>query len=146
MPGDGSDPLSIRRRFAARLRGHGVEIGPGHAPFPLPSELVVRYVDRWEPDENSALFPELERPLRTLEHLADEFDLDVREVAHDHVVEAIVAQVRFNGDHRDPRVLAAERTDSEIALHRRRSIHAHVWDMEKFSEVLSYAGCRSGIR
>ncbi|MGH9089815.1 MAG: methyltransferase domain-containing protein [Acidimicrobiales bacterium] len=206
------DPLAVRRRFAARLRGRGMEIGPGHAPFPVPQGLTVRYLDRWEPSENSALFPELgsdpgfpkpdivadldvdrlssvpdcsqdfviashilehlanplamlvdihrvtrpgglmvlilpdrhvtfdsERPPTSLEHLTDEYRRDVREVADDHVIEAIVAQVRFNGDTRDAAILAEERTISEIELHRRRSIHAHVWDMGEFCEVLAFA-------
>lgn len=210
--------LAVRRRFAARLRGRGVEIGPGHAPFPVPSDVFVRYLDRWEPVENSALFPELgdqpgfpkpdiianldvdrlsalpdgsqdfviashilehlanplamlvdvhrvlkpgglfvlilpdrrvtfdsERSPTSLEHLADEYRRDVREVSDEHVIEAIVAQVRFNGDVRDPAVLAAERTEAEIDLHRRRSIHAHVWDMEEFNEVLRFAQRELGV-
>lgn len=210
--------LAVRRRFAGRLRGQGVEIGPGHAPFPVPSGVSVRYLDRWEPVENSALFPELgdqpgfprpdivanldvdrlsalrdasqdfviashilehlanplamlvdvhrvlkpggllvlilpdrrvtfdsERSPTSLEHLADEYRRDVREVSDEHVIEAIVAQVRFNGDIRDPTVLAAERTESEIDLHRRRSIHAHVWDMEEFNEVLGFSEHELGL-
>jgi SAM-dependent methyltransferase len=207
------NPLAARRRFAARLQGHGVEIGPGHAPFPVPNGLTVRYLDRWEPAENSALFPELgsepgfpkpdivsnvdqdrlsaladrsqdfviashilehlanplavlvdihrvlrpggllvlilpdrhvtfdsERPPTSLEHLVDEYRRDIREVDDDHVIEAIIAQVRFNGDRRDPEELVRERTAPEIELHRRRSIHAHVWDMEEFGNVLT-SGC-----
>ena len=53
------DNLTVRRRFSQRLVGHGVEIGPGHVPFPVPPGVAVRYVDRWEPNENGALFPEL---------------------------------------------------------------------------------------
>lgn len=212
------DQLAVRRRFAARLSGRGVEIGPGHAPFPVPSGVSVQYLDRWEPVENSALFPELgddpgfprpdivanldvdrlsalpdasqdfviashilehlanplamlvdvhrvlktggllvlilpdrhvtfdsERPPTTLEHLAEEYRRDVREVTDEHVIEAIVAQVRFNGDVRDRKELAAERTEAEIDLHRRRSIHAHVWDMEEFGAVLRFSQRELGI-
>ena len=40
--------------------GDGIELGPGHQPFPLPFRGVrVRYVDRWKPDENAGMFPEL---------------------------------------------------------------------------------------
>ena len=43
------------------LLGDGIELGPGHAPLPLPFPgATVRYVDRWEPDRNADLFPELE--------------------------------------------------------------------------------------
>jgi SAM-dependent methyltransferase len=42
------------------VSGEGIEIGPGHAPFPLPYPgTTARYVDRWKPDENLGLFPEL---------------------------------------------------------------------------------------
>jgi SAM-dependent methyltransferase len=51
------EPRILLTRF---LLGHGVELGPGHHPFPLPfGGVTVRYVDRWEPSENRALFPEL---------------------------------------------------------------------------------------
>jgi SAM-dependent methyltransferase len=211
-PSGENDPLAARRRFAVRLQGHGVEIGPGHAPFPLPDGVTVRYLDRWDPEENRALFPELgaepgfpkpdivsnldvdrlsrlpdgsqdfviashilehlanplamvvdihrvlrpggllvlilpdrhvtfdqERPPTSLAHVVDEYRRDIRQIPDDHVVEAIVAQVRFNGDRRDPAILAGERTAPEIELHRRRSIHAHVWDMDEFGDVLEFA-------
>lgn len=49
-----------RARLSRHLLGTGFELGPGHAPFPLAHEGVeVRYVDRWNPEENAALFPEL---------------------------------------------------------------------------------------
>jgi SAM-dependent methyltransferase len=48
--------------LARYLLGDGIEIGPGHSPFPIPFPGVrIRYVDRWEPDQNRALFPELGR-------------------------------------------------------------------------------------
>jgi SAM-dependent methyltransferase len=54
-------PTLERRVLLTRfLLGQGVELGPGHHPFPLPfGGATVRYVDRWEPTENRALFPEL---------------------------------------------------------------------------------------
>jgi SAM-dependent methyltransferase len=210
--------LDARQRFAARLQGEGVEIGPGHAPFPLPSGLTVRYLDRWEPAENLALFPELGREARfsmpdiicnldidrlsslpdssqdfviachILEHLAnplailvdihrvlkpggllilvlpdrhftfdrersptslahvvDEYRRDVREVTDDHIIEAISVGDGFNGDVRDPAIVAAKRMDSVIDLHRRRSVHAHVWDMEEFGAVLQFAQRELGV-
>ena len=49
-----------RRALARHLAGSGVELGPGHQPFQLPFPGVeVAYVDRWTPDENKDLFPEL---------------------------------------------------------------------------------------
>lgn len=210
--------LAVRRRFGAQLKGAGIEIGPGHLPFPLPSGLTVRYLDRWDPAENSALFPELgsnpgfpkpdiicnldvdrlsflpdssqdfviashilehlanplamlvdiyrvlkpegllililpdrhatfdrERAPTSLDHVVDEYRRDVREVADDHIIEAIIAQEHFNGDVRDFAAFAAELTDSEIALHRRRSTHAHVWDMEEFGAVLQFAQRELGV-
>ncbi|HEY7069372.1 MAG TPA: methyltransferase domain-containing protein [Acidimicrobiales bacterium] len=54
------DTLAVRRGIARHLVGHGVELGPGHNPYPLDLPgTTVAYVDRWDPDENQALFPEL---------------------------------------------------------------------------------------
>lgn len=50
-----------RQLLARHLIGRGIEVGPGHAPFPLPNHgCQIRYVDRWEPEENHRLFPELD--------------------------------------------------------------------------------------
>lgn len=49
------------RVFARYVSGQGVELGPGHVPFPLPYPATqAAYVDRWKPDENRELFPELD--------------------------------------------------------------------------------------
>jgi len=51
-------PRGLLTRF---LSGTGVELGPGHHPMPIPFPGVsVRYVDRWQPEENLALFTNLE--------------------------------------------------------------------------------------
>jgi len=49
------------RRLLTRFAiGSGIELGPGHHPFKLPFGAAdVKYVDRWEPDENRRLFREL---------------------------------------------------------------------------------------
>jgi SAM-dependent methyltransferase len=54
-------PHLVRRRLLSHhLTGSGVELGPGHQPFELPhAGTTVRYVDRWHPEENRTLFPEL---------------------------------------------------------------------------------------
>lgn len=57
-----ADPLAVAVRsvWGRYLLGNGVELGPGHHPFPLTLPgSSVEYVDRWEPSENEALFPEL---------------------------------------------------------------------------------------
>jgi len=53
--------FSLSRQLLSRhLFGSGLELGPGHAAFPLTQPGTrVRYVDRWVPDENRRLFPEL---------------------------------------------------------------------------------------
>ena len=52
-------PSTVRCHLVRRLRGDGPEIGPVHGPFPLQGRGVsVRYMDRWEPTENSNLFPD----------------------------------------------------------------------------------------
>jgi SAM-dependent methyltransferase len=40
--------------------GRGLELGPGHLPFPGVDTLDVTYVDRWKPDRLRDLFPELD--------------------------------------------------------------------------------------
>lgn len=52
--------IPARELLTRFLFGSGVEIGPGHVPFPLPfGGATVRYVDRWQPEDNRSLFPEL---------------------------------------------------------------------------------------
>jgi SAM-dependent methyltransferase len=56
----GRDRAALQLSFGHHLSGEGVELGPGHSPFPLPFPgVTARYVDRWEPESNRALFPEL---------------------------------------------------------------------------------------
>ena len=46
--------------MARHLEGSGIELGPGHHPFPLSLPGVdVRFVDRWLPEESAELFPYL---------------------------------------------------------------------------------------
>ena len=190
-----------------------MEIGPGHVPFPVPDRITVRYIDRWEPSENSSLFPELgespgfpppdivsdldnhrlgglgdesqdfviashviehlanplamlaeiHRVLRTggllillvpdrhrtfdrnrnptpLAHLVDEYERDVREVDDADVTEYLIATRQVTeGVDPSPDDLTAD----NIAIHRRRSIHAHVWDEDEFQQVLQYGPTRS---
>lgn len=51
--------VAARRRLARHLHGTGLELGPGHQPFEVPDDVTVRFVDRWVPTQNRALFPEL---------------------------------------------------------------------------------------
>jgi SAM-dependent methyltransferase len=190
-----------------------VEIGPGHVPFPVPGRVHVRYVDRWEPVENSSLFPELgespgfpkpdivsdldvdrlalladesqdfviashviehlanplamlidiHRVLRTggllillvpdrhrtfdrdrdptpLDHLVDEYRRDVREVDDEHIIEYVIATSETN-----PRQPVSDVSPELIALHRRRSVHVHVWDVDEFRQVLEYLAEEHGV-
>jgi SAM-dependent methyltransferase len=212
------DALAVRRRFASHLSGEGIEIGPGHVPFPLPTSLSVRYVDRWEPTANSTLFPELgespgfpepdvvanldldrlsqfagssqdfviashvlehlANPLAMLEdihrvlrskahlvlllpdrhktfdchrsptplaHLVDEYRRDVREVDDAHIVDFLISTSAPLGDDTDVQPLFQDFSKEEIELHRRRSVHVHVWNMDEFSEVLDYAANELGL-
>lgn len=62
MPGGSplSDALSVRQQLSRHLVGDGIELGPGHNPFPVPYTATnVAYVDRWHPDEHRLRFPEL---------------------------------------------------------------------------------------
>jgi SAM-dependent methyltransferase len=58
-PADDVNP-TIRGLLTRFLAGAGVELGPGHHPMPmLFSDVTVRYVDRWDPEQNRALFPDV---------------------------------------------------------------------------------------
>lgn len=90
---------SARRLLLARfLVGNGLEIGPGHVPFPLlDSGVSVRYVDRWEPADNRALFPELDEdaPFPQPDIVAD-LDIDrlspIEDASQDFVIASHVLE------------------------------------------------------
>ncbi len=48
-----------RRRLTRHLIGTGLEIGPGHVPFPTRPETRIVVVDRFDPDQNEAAYPML---------------------------------------------------------------------------------------
>jgi SAM-dependent methyltransferase len=206
------DPLIVRHRFASHLSGEGIEIGPGHVPFPVPPTLSIRYVDRWEPTANSSLFPELgespgfpepdvisnldsdrlamfpeasqdfviashvlehlanplamlkeiyrvlrpggllvllipdrhrtfdcDRSPTPLAHLVDEYERDVHEVDDAHILDFLIGTQEQLDEHGDADRSPLEFTPEEIELHRRRSVHVHVWDVEEFGEFMNYS-------
>ncbi|HEY8672830.1 MAG TPA: methyltransferase domain-containing protein [Candidatus Dormibacteraeota bacterium] len=58
-PADDVNP-TIRGLLTRFLVGAGVELGPGHHPMPvLFSDVTIRYVDRWDPEQNRSLFPDV---------------------------------------------------------------------------------------
>jgi SAM-dependent methyltransferase len=53
-------PTTPRQQMARHIEGSGIEVGPGHHPFPLTLPGVeVRFVDRWLPAQSAELFPQL---------------------------------------------------------------------------------------
>jgi SAM-dependent methyltransferase len=55
------ETFDLHGGLTRHLVGSGIEVGPGHSPLvESNSWLAVRYLDRWEPDRNAELFPELE--------------------------------------------------------------------------------------
>jgi SAM-dependent methyltransferase len=53
--------FDVHGGLTRHLLGSGIEVGPGHHPLVESNRwLAVRYLDRWEPDRNAELFPELE--------------------------------------------------------------------------------------
>jgi SAM-dependent methyltransferase len=211
--------LVVRRRFASHLNGEGIEIGPGHVPFPVTPGVTVRYLDRWEPIMNSSLFAELgdapgfpepdiladldedrltavpeasqdfviashvlehlanplailvdihrvlrprgllllllpdrhmtfdrERERTRLAHLVDEYRRDVREVDDAHILDFLIGTRGQVGDERDTAMFTPDLMAGEIEMHRRRSVHAHVWDADEFAEVMDWAAVYLGVR
>jgi SAM-dependent methyltransferase len=110
VPSPWSRPFSreAARRFLGRhLRGHGLEVGPGHLPYPLPPNARVRYVDRWRPDENRERFPELGAAAFPAPDVVANFDVDrLAPIADEscdfvicsHVIEHLADPIAFLGD------------------------------------------------
>ena len=73
----------------------------------------------------------------SIEHLVDEYRRDVCAVDDEHLADFILA---FTPDRKASQISA-----EEFDLHRRRSIHVHVWDQQGFREVLDYAEADMGI-
>jgi SAM-dependent methyltransferase len=74
QPLDRATMLALLARY---LVGDGVELGPGHSPFPIPySGTNVRYVDRWVPDTNRELFPELGEAIFPMPDIIADLDTD----------------------------------------------------------------------
>jgi SAM-dependent methyltransferase len=80
-----------RRALARHLHGRGLELGPGHEPFPLPHGVTVRYVDRWAPTENQALFPELDHPTFPPPDIQADLDVDRLGGVDDATVDFVIA-------------------------------------------------------
>jgi SAM-dependent methyltransferase len=55
--------MSTRELLSMHLGGTGIEVGPGHAPFPVPAGASVRFVDRLTSTEHHDLFPEMPREI-----------------------------------------------------------------------------------
>jgi SAM-dependent methyltransferase len=69
--------VTLSRHLLARhIVGAGVELGPGHVPFPLGPGTQVRYIDRWQPDENHELFPELADATFPVPHIVADLNTD----------------------------------------------------------------------
>ena len=81
-----------------------------------------------------------ERDPTPLEHLVDEYRRDVREVDDAHIIEYVIATT-----HTNPMQPASDVTPELIALHRRRSVHVHVWDVDEFQQVLDYLADELGV-
>src|SRR5438874_1912718 len=108
-----------RRQLARHLLGTGIEVGPGHQPFPIAFPgVTIRYFDRWQPDESRALYPELECASQTGEG-------------------ASYTRIPFETD--------GERA-AWFDWHRKRSIHVHCWTEDEFLEVLLHAIATMGHR
>jgi len=59
------------------LEGTGLELGPGHQPFPMPRNVELRYVDRWSPEHSRDLYPELGPEVHFLApDVVADFDVD----------------------------------------------------------------------
>ena len=87
-----------------------------------------------------------EREPTPLSHLIDEHRRDVREVDDAHVLDFLIGTRNTLNDDRTLDQFKAELMAAEIELHRRRSVHAHVWNVDEFCELLNYTADTLGVR
>src|SRR6202050_913200 len=102
-----------RRLLARQIVGSGLELGPGHVPFPGGPGVSVRIVDRWNPKENHDLFPELEHADFVMPDVVADLNTDrlqpVSDASQDfvicsHVLEHLAEPIGLVADiHRVPR-------------------------------------------
>jgi hypothetical protein len=87
-----TDMYAVRRAISGHILGEGIELGPGPHPFPLDHPgVTVRYVDRWEPDENRALFTELEGYEFVKPHVACDLNTDRLKMIDDESQDFVIA-------------------------------------------------------
>lgn len=92
--------IPVDREATARrhLRGHGLEIGPLHAPIPVPEGVSVRFVDLFSREDNIERFPDL--PAEEIvepDLLEDGFDLhSVAPASQDFVIASHVLEHSHN--------------------------------------------------
>ena len=96
-----SDRDTRRGALLAGLSGEGIEIGAYHSPLPVPASAVVRYVDRFSPEESACYFPESQnedvvRPdyIATADDLAPIADESQDFVLTSHLLEHVADPIR----------------------------------------------------
>jgi SAM-dependent methyltransferase len=86
------DRASLFALLARYLVGDGVELGPGHSPFPIVYPGTnVRYVDRWVPDTNRELFPELGGATFPMPDIIADLDTDRLSALDDESQDFVIA-------------------------------------------------------
>lgn len=68
---------TARRQLSRHLTGAGIELGPGHMPFPLvmPS-TTARYLDAWSPGDSADRFPEVDASAFVEPDMICDFNVD----------------------------------------------------------------------
>ena len=123
----------------ARTSRQSTRDAGGYTPCAAPGGLLVLLV----PDRHKTF--DRNRFPTPLSHLVDEYDRDVREVDDDHILDFLTGTCGPEDD-RPEEAFTSAAMAQEIALHRSRSVHAHVWNIDEFSEVLDYGTNALGVR
>ena len=93
VPDDWPQDLdSVRSNSPRHLAGEGIDVGPGHHPFPIPYPgATILRVDRWAPDENVVLHPELVDPSFPEPDVVCDLNVDLLSAFGDATLDFVVA-------------------------------------------------------
>ena len=97
--------MTSRDALGAQLRGRGIEVGPGHVPFPVGPGASVQFVDRLTSMEHHELFPEVPIETGFVEpDIVADLDTDGLRTIESNSQDFVIALARRRAPLRSPRL------------------------------------------